>query len=156
MATKNYWLLKSEPSDFNIDDLKKAKNQTTFWDGVRNYQARNNLRDEIRTGDGILFYHSNANPPSIVGTARVVKEGYPDHTQFEPKNRHYDAKAKKDNPRWYMVDIKFEEKFNTAIPIDEIKGIPSLANMVLLNNSRLSVQPVTKAEWDFILKRGRA
>jgi predicted RNA-binding protein with PUA-like domain len=155
MAAKRYWLLKSEPSDFSIDDLNKAKNKSTYWDGVRNYQARNTLRDDIKIGDGVLFYHSNAKPPCIVGVASVVKEGYPDHTQFELTNKHYDPKAREDNPRWFMVDIKFEEKFSTAISIDAIKAIPGLKDMVLLNNSRLSVQPVTKNEWDKILKMGR-
>ena len=108
---KNYWLFKSEPSEFSWDDLKKSKNQTTFWDGVRNYQARNFLRDEIKKSDGVLFYQSSTDPLEVVGYCEVVKEGYPDHTQFDPKNDHFDPKAKKDSPTWFMVDIKVVKEF---------------------------------------------
>ena len=120
---KKYWLFKSEPSEFSWNDLKKSKNQTTFWDGVRNYQARNFLRDEIEIGDGVLFYQSNTDPLAVVGYCEVVKEGYPDHTQFDPKNSHFDPKAKKDSPTWFMVDIKLVKEFKNLITLDSIKPI---------------------------------
>src|SRR5512145_66736 len=124
MATKRYWLLKSEPGEFSITDLEQAPGKTTYWDGVRNYQARNILRDEMIVGDGILFYYSNASPAAIAGTARVVKAGYPDHTQFDPADKHFDEKSPRDTPRWYMVDIQWESTFETPITIDDIKSEP--------------------------------
>ena len=151
--TKKYWLFKSEPSEFSWNDLKKSKNQTTFWDGVRNYQARNFLRDEIERGDGVLFYQSNTDPLAVVGYCEVVKEGYPDHTQFDPKNSHFDPKAKKDSPTWFMVDIKLVKEFKNLITIESIKANPKLKNMKLIQRGqRLSIQPVTKTEWGEILK----
>ena len=149
---KNYWLFKSEPSEFSWNDLKKSKNQTTFWDGVRNYQARNFLRDEIERGDGVLFYQSNTDPLAVVGYCEVVKEGYPDHTQFNSKNDHFDSKAKKDSPTWFMVDIKLVKEFKKPITLDSIKANPNLKDMKLIQRGqRLSIQPVTKTEWDEIL-----
>ena len=148
----NYWLIKSEPSVFSIQDLEKAKGKTTFWDGVRNYQARNTLRDSMKIGDLAFYYHSNADPSAIAGVVEVVKEGYPDHTAFDPKDDHYDPKSDKKNPTWYMVDVKHVQTFKKPIGLDFLKEQPALKDMVLLNNSRLSVQPVTKAEWDFIMK----
>jgi len=154
MATTRYWLLKSEPGAYSIEDLKKDK--TTFWDGVRNYQARNMLRDDIKKGDRVFFYHSNAKPPAIVGVARVVRDGYPDHTQFEQGHPKFDPKTSPDNPRWYMVDIAFEKEFAEPLPIDQLRDIPELEGMELLRKgSRLSVQPVTKKEWDTIIKHAR-
>ncbi|MBE0643657.1 MAG: EVE domain-containing protein [Bacteroidetes bacterium] len=151
MAAKRYWLFKTEPESYGIADLKR--DTATFWDGVRNYQARNFLRDAIKTGDGVLFYHSNASPPAIVGVARVTRDGYPDHTQFEQGHRKFDPKASEDNPRWYMVDIAFETEFPRALPLDELRGIEALEGMELLRTgSRLSIQPVRKAEWDTILR----
>jgi predicted RNA-binding protein with PUA-like domain len=150
---KNYWLFKSEPTSFSIKDLEKAPKKTTFWDGVRNYQARNFLRDSIKLGDMVLFYHSNAEPPGIVGVAEVVKEGYPDHTAFDPNDHHYDPKSDKKNPAWYMVDIKHVKTFDRVIGLDELRTIPALNNMVLLQKgSRLSIQPVTEKEWETIAK----
>lgn len=150
---KKYWLFKSEPSEFSWNDLKKSKNQTTFWDGVRNYQARNFLRDEIERGDGVLFYQSNTDPLAVVGYCEVVKEGYPDHTQFDPKNSHFDPKAKKDSPTWFMVDIKLAQEFKNLITLESIKANPKLKNMKLIQRGqRLSIQPVTKTEWGEILK----
>lgn len=150
-----YWLMKSEPSTFSIDDLARAKDETTRWDGVRNFQARNLLRDEIAVGDGVLFYHSSADPPAVVGTARVVRAGYPDPTQFDPKGDHYDADSARDEPRWYAVDIRFERKLARPVPLAELRAARALADMVLLRRgSRLSVQPVTAAEWKEILKMG--
>jgi len=152
---KKYWLFKSEPSEFSWEDLKKCKNQTIFWDGVRNYQARNFLRDEVKKGDGVLFYQSSTEPLTVVGNCEVVKEGYPDHTQFDSKNDHYDPKADKNNPTWFMVDIKLKKEFNKSVNLDSIKTNPKLKNMKLIQRGqRLSIQPVTKDEWDEILKMG--
>lgn len=153
MTQKNYWLMKSEPEVFSIDDLEKAPKQTTCWDGVRNYQARNYLRDSIKKGDLVFFYHSNAEPPGIAGIAEVVKEGYPDSTAFDPKNIHYDPKCKTKDPTWYMVDIKHVKTFKQVLGLDRLRLLPELKNMVLLQKgSRLSVQPVSAKEWETILK----
>jgi len=150
-----YWLFKSEPSEFSIQDLAKAKRKTTFWDGVRNYQARNFLRDEIKVGDRVLYYHSNADPSAVVGVAKVVREGYPDHTAWDPNDKHYDEKSSADNPRWFMVDIQLETIFKRPLPLPELREIKSLKNMELLRKgSRLSVQPVRKSEFDRIVKLG--
>lgn len=152
MPTK-YWLLKSEPEVFSIDDLAKAKNQTTHWDGVRNYQARNFLRDEMKIGDKVIFYHSNAEPPAAAGICEVVKEGYPDFTAFDPKDIHYDPKSNKDSPTWFMVDVKFVSKFSKAVAISEIKANKKLLSMKLVQRgNRLSVMPVTKEEFEEIEK----
>lgn len=152
---KKYWLVKSEPEVFSFDDLKKSKNQTTYWDGVRNYQARNFLRDEMKTGDLVLFYHSNADPLAVMGVCEVVKEGYPDHTQFDPDNDHYDSKADPKNPTWMMVDLKFKTEFQKLVTLDKIKLNPKLKNMKLIaRGNRLSVMPVTKEEFDEIIKMG--
>lgn len=153
--TNKYWLFKSEPSEFSWADLKKSKNQVTSWDGVRNYQARNFLRDEIKKGDGVLFYQSSTEPLAIVGYCEVVKEGYSDHTQFDSKNDHFDPKAKKDSPTWFMVDIKLVKEFKKPVSLDSIKLNSKLKSMLLIQRGqRLSIQPVTKDEWDEILKMG--
>lgn len=153
--TKNYWLFKSDPDEFSIEDLKKSKNKTTFWDGIRNYQARNFLRDEIKKGDGVLFYHSNSDPLAVMGYCEVVKEGYPDHSQFDLKNDHYDQKVDKKNPTWFMVDIKLVKEFKKPVTLDEIKSNKKLKDMKLIQRGqRLSIQPVTKDEWDEIVKMG--
>jgi predicted RNA-binding protein with PUA-like domain len=150
-----YWLLKSEPEAFSIDDLARGKNKTTRWDGVRNYQARNFLRDEIAVGDGILFYHSNADPPAVAGTARVVRAGYPDPTQFDARDGHHDPGSSQDAPRWFAVDIAFEAKLPRPVTLPELRADPALAEMVLLRKgSRLSVQPVSAAEWKRIAQLG--
>lgn len=149
---KQYWLMKSEPDAYSIEDLEK--DGTTHWDGVRNYQARNNMR-KMKRGDGVLYYHSRQNPPGVVGIARVVTEAYPDHTQFDPKNKYFDEKSSEDDPRWFMVDVEFVEKFDHPVSLPEIKDTPALGDMVLVNNSRLSVQPVTKDEFDLIQRMGR-
>jgi predicted RNA-binding protein with PUA-like domain len=152
---RRYWLMKSEPESFSLSDLRKAPKQTTSWDGVRNYQARNFLRDDIKNGDGVLFYHSNADPAAVVGTATVVREGHPDLTQFDPDDSHFDPDAREDDPRWYVVDIKFQSAFKRPVPLDELRKVRALADMVLLRRgSRLSVQPVTAAEWAAIVKLG--
>ncbi|MFL5305328.1 MAG: EVE domain-containing protein [Polyangia bacterium] len=150
-----HWLMKSEPDVFSIDDLAKAKKQTTGWDGVRNYQARNLLRDEIAVGDGVLYYHSSVDPPAVVGLARVVKAGYPDPTQFDPKSDYYDAGSTPDAPRWFSVDIAFDRKLPRPVTLPELRADPALGGMVLLQRgSRLSVQPVTAAEWKRIVALG--
>lgn len=146
-----YWLFKSEPTSYSIDDL--ATDKKTHWDGVRNYQARNMLRDEILVGDRVFFYHSNAKPPGIVGTAEVVKAGYADHTQFDPDDKHYDEKADPDDPTWYMVDIKFLQKFPELVGREQLADDATAKNMaVMARGSRLSVQPVTTAEWKAVHK----
>jgi predicted RNA-binding protein with PUA-like domain len=151
---KNYWLLKSEPESFSIEDLERAPRKTTYWDGVRNYQARNFLRDSIKVGDLVFFYHSNADPPGIVGIAEVVKEGYPDHTAFDPNDHHFDPKSDKKNPTWYMIDIKHVKTFSRVLGLEELRTVPALRDMILLQKgSRLSVQPVTEKEWLAINKR---
>lgn len=147
--------MKSEPDVFSIHDLAKSKSKTTFWDGVRNYQARNYMRDEMKKGDLVLFYHSNANPPGVAGTAVVCKESYPDFSAFDQNSKYFDAKSKKDEPRWFMVDIKLDKVFADVVTLPEIKEVASLKEMVLLNNSRLSVQPVRKKEFDTILKMAK-
>ncbi len=146
-----YWLFKSEPEAYSIHDLAKERTKTTFWDGVRNYQARNFLRDSIQIGDRVLFYHSNAEPMSIVGTVEVVKAGYPDHTAFDPKNCHFDPKSDGREPTWYMVDVRLIQVFPKPITRDELKACSDLNQMMLLRpGSRLSIQPVTAAEWQTV------
>jgi len=152
---KKYWLVKSEPSVFSIDDLTHSKNKTTCWDGVRNYQARNFMRDDMKLGDLVLFYHSNSDPNAIVGVCEVVKEGYPDFTAFDSKDPHYDPKSKKENPTWIMVDIKLVKKFKNEVPLSDIKTNAKLSNMRLVQRgNRLSVMPVEKKEFNEILKMG--
>ena len=152
---KKYWLVKSEPNAFSIEDLKKSKNQTTCWDGVRNYQARNFLRDEMKNGDMVLFYYSNAEPNAVAGICEVVKEGYADHTQFDPENKHFFPSADPQNPIWYMVDIKFVKELKKPVTLQDIKGNTKLKNMRLVQRgNRLSVMPVEKAEFDEIVRMG--
>jgi len=148
-----YWLMKSEPDEFSIDDLAAAPKQTTPWFGVRNYQARNFMRDEMRVGDGVLFYHSSCEVPGIAGIARVASGAYPDASQFERKGEYYDAKSKKEAPRWMNVDVKLEKK-TRLMPLDEMRTYKELAGMRTLRpGNRLSITPVTEAEWKFILKK---
>jgi predicted RNA-binding protein with PUA-like domain len=146
-----YWLLKSEPDSYSIDDLASEKNKTTCWDGVRNYQARNLLRDEFSTGDLAFFYHSNDDPPGIVGVCKVVKTAYPDATAFDPKSKYFDAKSKRDNPAWMAVDVKLVKKWKRKITLDELRGYDELDGLELLRKgSRLSVQPVSESHFQFI------
>ncbi len=148
-----YWLMKSEPDAFSIDDLIKAPKKTEPWDGIRNYQARNMMRDDMKKGDLVFFYHSNCKPPGIVGIAEVVKEAYPDHTAQDPDSKYYDPKSTPENPRWCMVDVKFKEKFQQMISLDELKQNPRLNDMALVRKgNRLSIMPVTKAQWDAVLR----
>jgi predicted RNA-binding protein with PUA-like domain len=152
-ALMNYWLVKSEPESYSIDHLAKEKKQTTGWSGVRNYQARNTMRDLMKVGDRVLFYHSNAEPPAIVGVAKVVREAYPDPTALDEDSDYYDPKSSPENPRWFMVDLQFESKFARPLPLEELREVAALAGMELLRKgSRLSVQPVRKAEFDAVLR----
>jgi predicted RNA-binding protein with PUA-like domain len=147
---KNHWLMKSEPDAFSIDDLKRKKREA--WDGVRNYQARNYMRDGMRVGDRVFFYHSNCAEPGIVGIAEVATDAYPDPSQFDPKSKYFDAGSSRDNPRWMLVDVKFVKKLKRTITLKELQADPALDGMVLLRKgSRLSVQPVETAHWEHIL-----
>lgn len=150
----NYWLFKTEPETYSLDDLKNEPEQTTHWEGIRNYTARNYLRDQAKKGDLVLIYHSAAKPPQIVGTAKVVREAYPDHFAFDPKSPYFDPKSDPQNPRWVMVDIQYAGHFKRPVTLDEIKKTPELAGMVLLKIGRLSISPVTRAEWEIIHKLG--
>jgi len=152
MSNHNYWLFKSEPSSFSLDDLKNRPDATEHWDGVRNYQARNFLRDQIKEGDQVLFYHSNIAEPAVVGIAEVVKGGYPDWTAFDPGNPHFDPRSAPEKPTWYMVDVRFVRELPRPVTLSQLKTIPELAGMALLNRSRLSVQPVREEEWAEILR----
>jgi len=148
----NYWLMKSEPDSFSIDDLARAPGKTEHWDGVRNYQARNMMRDEMKKGDLILFYHSSCKEPGVAGIAEVSKEAYPDFTANDPEGKYYDPKNDPDHPRWYMVDIHFIRKLKRVISLKELKQYKSLADMRLLSRgNRLSIMPVSKKHWEFIL-----
>lgn len=148
-----YWLLKSEPDCFSVQDLAKSPKQTTYWDGVRNYQARNFMRDDMNVGDRVLFYHSSCEPPGVAGIAVVAREAYPDFTAWDKKNDHYDPKASEENPTWQMVDVRLEEAFSDLVPITALRDVPALKAMELLRKgSRLSVQPVTAPEFEAVLK----
>jgi predicted RNA-binding protein with PUA-like domain len=150
----NYWLLKSEPDSFSIDALGKAPNQTTAWDGVRNFQARNMLRDTMKKGDLAFFYHSSCEVPGIAGIVSIVREGYPDVTAFDPKHHHYDADSNKEAPRWFVVDLKLKRKLKRVITLDELRKYADkkLKDFVLLRRgNRLSVMPVSKQDWEFVL-----
>lgn len=147
-----YWLMKSEPDVFGIDHLRNMPEQTEHWDGVRNYQARNMLRDQMQVGDRVFFYHSNCDEPGIVGIAKIVRAGYPDHTALDPDSKYYDPKSDPDNPRWFMVDVKFERKLKRTISLSELKDDPKLGDMALVRRgNRLSIMPVTAAQWQYIL-----
>ena len=155
MSEPRYWLFKSEPSSYSYDDLEREEGRTAEWDGVRNYQARNFMRDEMRVGDYVLFYHSNAKPPGVVGTARIVRESYPDNTAWDPDSRYYDAKSDPANPTWLMVDIQAERRLARFVSLNELKANPALAEMLVTKRGqRLSIQPVTAAEWAEVLRMG--
>jgi predicted RNA-binding protein with PUA-like domain len=148
----SYWLMKSEPDEFSIDDLVRAPGKTSPWFGVRNYQARNYMRDSMRPGDGVLFYHSSCEVPGIAGLARVASAPYPDATQFDPQSPYFDPKSTRGNPRWMLVDVKLARK-TRLVPLEELRARPQLADMVILRRgNRLSVTPVTAAQWKFIGK----
>lgn len=148
-----YWLIKTEPSEFSFDDLKNRPGRTEPWDGVRNYQARNMMRDQMKKGDKVFFYHSNTDVPGIVGIARVVREGYPDDTAFDPDDKHYDPKSDPDKPSWYRVDVAYERSLKRTIPLPEIKAhAQALDGFALVRRgNRLSVMPVAPEHWKYIL-----
>ncbi len=150
----NYWLMKSEPDVFGIDHLKAMPNKTDHWDGVRNYQARNMMRDDMKKGDQVFFYHSNCAEPGIVGIMEVVREGYVDPTAFDPDEKYYDPKSDPDKPRWYMVDVKYKRHLKRTISLRELKalGAPQLDGLPLLRKgNRLSIMPLSEQHWRFIL-----
>jgi predicted RNA-binding protein with PUA-like domain len=148
-----YWLMKTEPDVYSIDHL--ARDGETGWNSIRNYQARNFMRDDMKVGDGVLFYHSNANPPGVAGVGRVSRAAYPDHTAQDPDDDYFDPKASPEDPRWYMVDVAFVEKFESFVPLDELKGRKAFDDMLVTGKSRLSVQPVTKKHFDAVVRLGR-
>ena len=151
MPTRGYWLMKSEPESYGIDHL--ARDRRTAWEGVRNYRARNFMRDQMRLGDGVLFYHSSADPPGIAGVARVCSEPYPDPSQFDPSSPYFDAGSERSEPRWHLVDIEFVQKLDEPLSLAFLREQKALAGMALLQRGqRLSVQPVTPAEWRHVLK----
>jgi predicted RNA-binding protein with PUA-like domain len=148
-----YWLFKSEPDVFSIHDLKAAPGKKTSWEGIRNYQARNFLRDTVRKGDGVLFYHSNADPMGIAGTAVVARESYADHFAFDPDHRYFDPDSSADNPTWFMVDIRLQTVFASVITREMLANDPICSHMLVLKRgSRLSIQPVTPEEWQAVLR----
>jgi len=151
MPDANYWLVKSEPETFSFNDLLASPKRTTHWDGVRNFAARNHLR-AMRTGDLVLFYHSSAKPAAIVGVAEVAREAYPDASAFDAADSHYDPKSKRDDPTWFMVDIRAVEPLPRPVTLDEVKQTKGLENMALVRLGRLSVQPVTKREYEIVRK----
>jgi len=147
-----YWLMKSEPTTFGIEHLQRCPNQTEPWDGVRNYQARNMMRDQMKKGDRAFFYHSNCKVPGIVGTMRIVRAGYPDPTAFDPASRYFDPKSDPENPRWYLVDVRLQRVFKQGIPLSQLREMEALQEMSLLQKgNRLSITPVTQLEWDTIM-----
>jgi predicted RNA-binding protein with PUA-like domain len=156
MVEQQFWLLKTEPSAFSIEDFKRRPRQTEPWDGVRNYQARNFLRDRVQVGDKALLYHSGKTP-AVVGVVTVVRAGYPDSSAWDPENKHYDPRSTKDRPVWYCVDVRLEAEFGVPIPLSELRKIPELGNMMLLRKgARLSIQPVSAEEFGIIVSRGRS
>ncbi len=154
MTRRRCWLVKTEPGSFSIDDLARAGVEP--WDGVRNYQARNFMRDEMKVGDPVLVYHSNADPPGVVGLAEVASEPYPDPTQFDPSSRYFDPTSDPADPRWILVDMRFVEKLPRLVSLPELRTRPELVGMVLLGRSRLSVQPVEPAHFDVIVSLARS
>lgn len=148
-----YWLMKSEPDTYSIDDLAAQRKKTDHWDGIRNYQARNFIRDDMKKGDLALFYHSNCESPAVVGVVEIVREAYPDHTAFDPNEKYFDPKSDPDNPRWLMVDVKFRKKFRQPVTLKAMKSEKKLGDMRLVQRgNRLSIMPVEKAEWTHILR----
>ncbi len=151
---KRYWLMKCEPDAYSIDDL--ARDGTTSWEGVRNYQARNFMRDDMQVGDGVLFYASNAKPSGVSGLATIVRAGYPDHTAWTKRHHYFDEDSDEANPTWYMVDVGFVERFPDVVSLDTLKDTKGLEQMMVTRKgSRLSVQPVTRAEYDIVVRLGR-
>jgi predicted RNA-binding protein with PUA-like domain len=149
---KRYWLVKSEPTTFSFDDLLRIPSKTTSWNGVRNFVARNFMQNGMKRGDRVFFYHSSATPTAIVGICEVVREAYPDDTAFDPASEGYDAQSSRERPTWFMVDLRAVAQFTRPVTLEEIKARPELKDMVLLRIGRLSVQPVSAAEWDVICR----
>ena len=155
MAEKRYWLFKSEPTNYSFQDLLNEEDRTAEWDGVRNYQVRNFMRDEMKVGDGVLFYHSSAKPTAVMGTACIVRESYPDSTAWEVGAKYYDPKSNPDDPTWLMVDIQADQEFTRPITLQEIKDNPKLQGMMVVKRGvRISIQPVEKKDWDEIVALG--
>ncbi len=152
MKEKSYWLFKAEPHIYGIEHLKSAPKKTGRWDGIRNYQARNFLRDQVKLQDEVLIYHSSCKLIGLAGIAKVVKTAYPDPTQFNPESDYFDPKSNTENPRWVSVDIQLIKSFKAIIPLAELKKYSELENMALFKQSRLSIQPVMQKEWEFISK----
>jgi predicted RNA-binding protein with PUA-like domain len=153
-VARKYWLMKCEPAAYSIDDL--ARDGVTTWEGVRNYQARNFLRDQMQVGDGVLFYASNADPSGVTGLAEIARPGYPDAFAWKKGHKYFDAASTPDKPLWYLVDIKFAERFPEIVPLDVLKKTAGLEQMMVIRKgARLSVQPVTKGEFDIVSKLGR-
>ena len=154
-TARNYWLFKSEPEDFSFDDLLARPGKRIGWDGVRNHQVRNFMRDAMKVGDGVLFYHSSADPPGVAGVARIVRAAYPDPTQFDRRSEHFDAKARKDAPTWLQVDVAAVARFPDYVPLARLRAEPALSTMLLLRRGqRLSILPVTPGEWRVVLGLG--
>jgi predicted RNA-binding protein with PUA-like domain len=154
MAVKQYWLMKTEPDTFSIEDLERKRHEP--WDGVRNYQARNYMRDQMRKGDLVLIYHSSANPTGVAGVAKVYTEGHPDNTAWDPDNKHFDPKSSPENPIWFRVEVEFVERFPEVIPLEVLKKDPALEGMLVTKRGmRLSVQPVSQEHFDHVRKVGR-
>jgi len=150
-----YWLMKTEPETYSFDDLKGEKNQSAHWDGVRNYQARNLMRDEMKLGDQVLFYHSNCKIPGVVGVAEVSRESYPDFTSWDKDSNYFDPKSSEENPRWFMIDVKWKKAFHRIVSLKELRDVSELEGMKLLQRGqRLSVQPVTEAEFNTVCELG--
>lgn len=153
----NYWLMKSEPDVFSFEDLKACIKQTEPWDGIRNYQARNYMRDDMQIGDLILFYHSNTNPPGVAGIAEVASKPYPDPTAFDKKSKYFDPKSDPKNPRWILVDVSFKADIARQVSLEEMKSMPELVNMrALQRGNRLSIMPTTRSEFEAIKKAGQS
>ncbi len=152
----NYWLFKSEPDEYSIDNLANEPSGIGRWDGIRNYQARNNLRDQVSEGDLFFFYHSSCKVPGIAGIGKVVKAAYPDPAQFDKNSHYYDAKSSAENPRWFCVDVAFVERFSDVVTLKTLKTIEGLSDMVLLRQGRLSVQPILEAEWGLITRLAKS
>tara|TARA_R100000027_G_scaffold65118_1_gene59283 strand:- start:1476 stop:1952 length:477 start_codon:yes stop_codon:yes gene_type:complete len=154
---KNYWLMKSEPDAFSIEDLERLNGKSEPWDGIRNYQARNFMRDEFKIGDQILFYHSNCSPPGVVGLAEVASDPYPDETAFDPKSKYFDPKSKRDSPRWILVDVRFVAKFPRTVTLAEMRETESLGEMrILQKGNRLSITPVSERDYEKIVELGNS
>lgn len=151
----NYWIFKSEPDEFGIDHLTAQPKKTARWDGIRNYQARNNLRDLVKKGDRVLFYHSSCKHTGVAGTMEVVKPAYADPSQFDPASKYYDAKADPANPRWFCVDVRLAEKFPGVIGIKTLKANPATASIGIFRHTRLSIAPVTAAQWEAVQQLGK-